>query len=1214
MKASQLVNIFCTVVMILGWGIGAKANTIIVSPGQSIQAAIDAAADGDQIQVAPGIYYETVNFKGKAIWLHSIDGPEATIIDGQNVRRGVQCISGEDPNTVLEGFTIRNCRADQGAGMYNENSSPTITGCTFSNNTAGAGGGMYNLKSRPILTFCTLASNSTFEGIDGKDGDHPTDGEDGGAGAGMYNNQSNAIVSDCIFTQNTTGRGGTGGDCSDTSLSGDGGDGGSGAGVWNLDCSPEFTRCIFSENQTGRGARRGNDSSVPYKSGNGGNGAGMFNNNAAPVIEECLFIKNITGVGGINARYANGGDGGCGAGIYNLNSSPTIHRCEFTENQTGNGGYTDRNFLGTSGGFSGKGGDGAGISNVEGSPMIYQCIFRGNRTGNGGQAGSAAFMLEVSLDGASGGDGGYGAGIYNTKNAYTTVIACQFIENTTGNGASGGNGGFTLSVSHSGGDGGDGGNGGLGAGICSKYSSSTVMTIKDCIFIRNVAGNGGARGNGGLGAWGMYGADGIPGKPGNSGIANYGASVVVTNCTFRDNQSPGVIYNSSPNSNSIITNCILWDIQSPEVINENCSPVLTYCDVRDGTSQPWFGLGCIEKYPLFMDDAGRIPPYSPCAGAGNNDAPGLSEFDLDGNPRIIGGQVDMGAYECALLSVRNVNTGQNYEKIQLAINEANPGDQISVLPGRYMEAIDFKGKAIRLFSSHGPESTTIDGTGSYHTIQCISGEGPGTVLDGFTVTGGKADGGLEENFEDGDYAGWRIIDQGNRGGPSVWSVVSGRLKQSSNIHTYPYDDNPPKKMLGTFALWRFGAAWKDYEFTAKMMTTDDDNIGLMFRYKDEGHYYRVNWGRDSGHYRTLTLGKMTTDSFEVLDTNTTNILQLNHSYSVRIRAIGPTFEVYIDDQLKLSATDTNGDYYDSGSVALFCWGNSSVYFDDIGVKGVNYTAFNTFGGGMLINGSSPTVTHCVFAGNSAVYGGGGMANVGGNPLITNCIFRLNSVLNETFAYGGGLLNSGVVTVTHCTFNANTSKAGGAAIGNLCSAATITNCILWGNIGDGNPQTDELVHGGCLFGSPKPLILTSSIVEGAAGQSWFGPGCIDADPKFADLNGRLLPGSPCIDAGRNDAPGLPSTDLDGHLRIVDGNGSGTAEADMGAFEFNFVDKGDFDYSGRVDLPDLLIMAESWLARHNESDWNRFCNIGKPQDERINLIDFKTVAENWLKTFE
>ncbi len=79
-----------------------------------------------------------------------------------------------------------------------------------------------------------------------------------------------------------------------------------------------------------------------------------------------------------------------------------------------------------------------------------------------------------------------------------------------------------------------------------------------------------------------------------------------------------------------------------------------------------------------------------------------------------------------------------FTSIQAAIDTTDPDDEIIVRPGTYSEAINFNGKAIRLASSDGPEATIIDGTGHCHVVQCVSNESSGTVLEGFTITGGKA--------------------------------------------------------------------------------------------------------------------------------------------------------------------------------------------------------------------------------------------------------------------------------------------------------------------------------------------------------------------------------------------------------------------------------------------------------------------------------------------
>jgi hypothetical protein len=62
---------------------------------------------------------------------------------------------------------------------------------------------------------------------------------------------------------------------------------------------------------------------------------------------------------------------------------------------------------------------------------------------------------------------------------------------------------------------------------------------------------------------------------------------------------------------------------------------------------PAGGTGNITNDPVFIDLAGgnlRLQSSSPCINAGNNGYVG-TPTDLDGNPRIINGTVDMGAYE-----------------------------------------------------------------------------------------------------------------------------------------------------------------------------------------------------------------------------------------------------------------------------------------------------------------------------------------------------------------------------------------------------------------------------------------------------------------------------------------------------------------------------------------------------------------------------------------
>ncbi|MDP6586719.1 MAG: hypothetical protein QF535_18835, partial [Anaerolineales bacterium] len=131
----------------------------------NIQEAVDAASDGDEIVVMPGTYTSTqdghvINMIGKAIWLHSSDGAGVTIVDGENIRRGIVCVNGETSKTVIEGFTFRNgYSTSYGAGMELDYASPTIENCVVMNckldgGNSSYGAGIYLDTSNATFTNC----------------------------------------------------------------------------------------------------------------------------------------------------------------------------------------------------------------------------------------------------------------------------------------------------------------------------------------------------------------------------------------------------------------------------------------------------------------------------------------------------------------------------------------------------------------------------------------------------------------------------------------------------------------------------------------------------------------------------------------------------------------------------------------------------------------------------------------------------------------------------------------------------------------------------------------------------------------------------------------------------------------------------------------------------------------------------------------------------
>jgi len=78
----------------------------------------------------------------------------------------------------------------------------------------------------------------------------------------------------------------------------------------------------------------------------------------------------------------------------------------------------------------------------------------------------------------------------------------------------------------------------------------------------------------------------------------------------------------------------------------------------------------------------------------------------------------------------------DYPAVQSAIDAASDGDEVRVGPGTYAERLDFGGKAIAVIGS-GPASI-LDGGAGGTVVTFASGEGPGSIIDSFTITGGEA--------------------------------------------------------------------------------------------------------------------------------------------------------------------------------------------------------------------------------------------------------------------------------------------------------------------------------------------------------------------------------------------------------------------------------------------------------------------------------------------
>jgi pectin methylesterase-like acyl-CoA thioesterase len=183
-------------------GVTTAADLHVPSQYGTIQAAVDAASNGDEIVVAPGTYANIrvaiANYL--SITLRASGTAEETILEGDGQGPVIRC--GAYSDVDIEGFTITGggssdlpgeaggitcmlCALTLSNCVIAENSSsdagaltlldinyagvdqPVITGCDFSNNSATSeswsGGAIWIRDSNPTITNCTFSNNSAPE-------------------------------------------------------------------------------------------------------------------------------------------------------------------------------------------------------------------------------------------------------------------------------------------------------------------------------------------------------------------------------------------------------------------------------------------------------------------------------------------------------------------------------------------------------------------------------------------------------------------------------------------------------------------------------------------------------------------------------------------------------------------------------------------------------------------------------------------------------------------------------------------------------------------------------------------------------------------------------------------------------------------------------------------------------------------------------------------
>jgi len=557
-----------------------------------------------------------------------------------------------------------------------------------------------------------------------------------------------------------------------------------------------------------------------------------------------------------------------------------------------------------------------------------------------------------------------------------------------------------------------------------------------------------------------------------------------------------------------------------------------------------------------------------------------------------------------------------YPSIQSAMRAAADGDVVIVSAGIYEEQIDFLGKAITVQSVASDDAGIVAATviewmvPDEPAVRFCSGETRGSILRGMTVRG--------------DWISARIVAEGSS--PTIeGSRIEGGVNceggspcvRSSSLMWLGCRESTPEILSNKFAGWR---AAVNADHASPLI------VGNEFKNCSQGYsgaVIRVLEAQSDGG------GPIIADN--LFESNLSSVIILCDGY-MGVVVHGNSIIGNVTDIAMWVFPHGYPSLVENNVVACNQWAGE-LNLNPIAIAGVgcpiisgNTVSCNDMRGiggdglqemtgnivvGNVGMGVAASGEGLVFAANTICGNGGLGASLWRNRLIVEG----NVVADNK---GGGMSAAGMLSN-----NTIVNPAGCVSPALSCPEGTVRNCVI------ASPSSPAISSQPFSVGV---LSLSHNLIAG--GRDWvvsneratieWGAGNIDADPRFVrpgrwDDAGtpedasddiyvpgdyRLLPGSPCIDAGTNDVDNpdttdvetLPPTDLAGVKRIIDGDFSGTATVDIGAYEFL---PGDADGDGRVNLLDMLRIRNSLGLDPSSSPDARLADVNG--DGSVNMVD-------------
>jgi len=392
----------------------------------SIMAAVEAAAEGDTILLADGVYTAEgnidIDFGKLNLVLRSESGnPDSCVIRGSSLvsGRGLIIAGNQDERTVIEGITFTRFYFNdsyfaEGAAVMIFAAAPVFRNCVFQGNVTESGGAVHTYNAAASFMTCIFKDNHAALEM----------GEinDKGGGA-VFSVGSTNLFRSCEFIGNRC----TGGNRNF---------GVGGGAIRLVEDRSEFLGCRFIGNssENAGGAVRGDGGVLSIS-------ASVFLNNRSESTAGALILNEVS----LNMAHCDFDSNRAeffGAVVIGAASSSIVERCRFRGNSTGG----VAGALGVAGPvrllncefIHNDGGDGGAISFTNGSGQaVTDCLFIGNTATSKGGAANCDYGAQITFRRCifAGNDAGWRGGALYLSQSDVTVVECTFSGNAAPDGA-----------------------------------------------------------------------------------------------------------------------------------------------------------------------------------------------------------------------------------------------------------------------------------------------------------------------------------------------------------------------------------------------------------------------------------------------------------------------------------------------------------------------------------------------------------------------------------------------------------------------------------------------------------------------------------------------------------------------------------------------------------------------------------------------------------